>query len=568
MLLKKVFLVALAALTGSAAVTAGPMMDRTGIEELMRAERWSDVVPVLTRALETNPYYGGDWYALGLAHARLGDCETAAPLFTRAIELGTNGKTRGMQDARIEAAICTAALGDLDAAIDHIAIAQGRYKFNDFERLESDMRLTKLIAEPAYRQLSGKRDWSAVGRVEGWSSDLDYFVDLMERRHPNPFHTVAEEDWRAAARELRDQLPELADVEIIAGFMRLASMIADGHTTVYPPFDGPLAFQMTPIWPYAFGEDWRIIAAAPDFADLVGARIVAVEGVPMVDAAKRLAAHLPSDNEMTHKWLVNVALQFAEVAQGVFGATNACCLTLDVQLESGEVRTVQLPGGPIDRNPMAAWAPGHWAGVQPSELPLWLRNVDQSHWYETIDEHNMVYAQINQIRDSETRSLEDFGRELRQQFSEGGPRHLVLDLRHNNGGNGYLNWPFVRELVRTEALEQADGLFVIVGRRTFSAAMLLSSMIEFHTDALFVGEPTGSRPQFYGEDTEFQLPYSKLAGSISSRWFQNRFISDDERPWIAPDIVAELSFDDLREGRDPAIEAIRRYLESRASATH
>ena len=85
-------------------------------------------------------------------------------------------------------------------------------------------------------------------------------------------------------------------------------------------------------------------------------------------------------------------------------------------------------------------------------------------------------------------------------------------------------------------------------------------MIEFHTDAIFVGEPTGASPQFYGEDTHFRLPYSGLMGSISSRWFQNRFISDDERPWIAPDIAAELTFDDVRDGRDPAMEAIRAYL--------
>ena len=90
--------------------------------------------------------------------------------------------------------------------------------------------------------------------------------------------------------------------------------------------------------------------------------------------------------------------------------------------------------------------------------------------------------------------------------------------------------------------------------------MLLSSMVEFHTEAIFVGEPTGSSPQFYGEDTHFRLPYSGLTGSISSRWFQNRFISDDERPWIGPDIVAELTLDDVRNGRDPALEAIRQYL--------
>ena len=561
--LKNAFLAFLAAMSSWAVAPAGPIPDRAGVYELVNAEQWSDVVPLLTRSVEINPYYGEDWYLLGLAHARLGNCEAAEEPFARSIELGANGRSWGMRNAHVEAAACAAQLGDIDAAVDHLAVAQARYKFNGFERFDADPTFERLTADPAYRRLTGKRDGSAAGRVDGWSSDLDYYVDLMERRHPNPFHTVDKADWYAAVSTLRQQIPELTDLDVIVGFMRLASMIGDGHTTIYPPFDGPLAFHMTPVWPYAFGDDWRIIAAAPEFADLVGARIVAVEGVPMAEAAERIAAHLPSDNTMTHKWIVNVGLQFAEVAQGIFGSEDACCLTVELLLETGERRTVRLPGGDIDRNPMAAWVPAHWPSAQAELSPLWLKNVDAKHWYETFDDIGLVYAQINQVRDDESRSLEAFGRELRQVLREGDYRHLVIDLRHNNGGNGYLNWPFVRELVRTEALDRPDGLFVIAGRRTFSAAMLLSSMIEFHTDALFVGEPTGSSPQFYGEDTEFQLPYSKLAGSISSSWFQNRFISDDERPWIAPDIVAELTFEDLRSGRDPAMQAIREYLESR-----
>ncbi len=564
MRVKTPFLAVLAVMSSWSVALAAPTLDRAGLYELVRAEQWSDIVPLLTGSLEANPYFGEDWFLLGVAQARLGNCEAAVEPLTRAIELGANGRSWGMRNAHVEAAACAAQLGDIDAAVDHLVVAQARYKFSGFERFDADPTFERLTADPAYRQLTGTRDWSAVTRVEGWSSDLDYYVDLMERRHPKPFHTVDKNDWYAEVSTLRQQIPELTDLEIIVGFMRLASMIGDGHTTIYPPFDGPLAFHMTPVWPYAFGDDWRIIAAAPDFADLVGARIIAIEGVPMAEAAKRIAAHLPSDNAMTHKWIVNVGLQFAEVAQGIFGSEDSCCLTVELLLESGERRTLRLPGGEIDRNPMAAWVPAHWPSAQAEQSPAWLKNVDAKHWYETFDDINLIYAQINQIRDDESRSLKQFGRELRQALSDGGFRHLVIDLRHNNGGNGYLNWPFVRELVRTEALDHPDGLFVITGRRTFSAAMLLSSMIEFHTDALFVGEPTGSRPQFYGEDTEFQLPYSKLAGSISSLWFQNRFISDDERPWIAPDIVAELTFDDLHAGRDPAMAAIREHLEKGA----
>jgi hypothetical protein len=557
---RKLLLVAVTALAPLTVVTAGPMTDRNQLYEMVSDERWEDLRSVLTPALDANPYQGEGWYLLGIAHSRLGDCESAAPMFARAIELGVSGNGPGMRSAHVEAAACAASLGDLEAAVDHLAIAQARYKFSDFEGFTVERGTAQLAEHPAYQRLAGHRDWTDIGRVDGWSADLDYFIDLIERRHPHPFHAVDEDEWRAATEAVRQQLPELTDLQVVGKFMRLAGMIGDGHTSVYPPMQGPLAFHMTPIWPYAFGDDWRIIAAADGFEELVGTRIVAVEGVPIVEAARQLAEHLPADNSMTPKWVVNVALQFAEISQAIFGKNNSQGITFELEDESGMRRTVRLPGGQVDRNPMAAWVPAHWSSLQSAERPLWLQNVDAAHWYTTVDDLDLVYAQINQIRNGDTQSLQDFGRELRERMADGGYSHLVLDLRHNNGGNGYLNWPFVRELVRTDALDHPDRLFVITGRRTFSAAMLLSSMIEFHTDAIFVGEPTGSSPQFYGEDTHFRLPYSGLAGSISSRWFQNRFIADDERPWIGPDIVAELTLDDLRKGRDPALEAIRQYL--------
>src|SRR6185295_14240944 len=108
-----------------------------------------------------------------------------------------------------------------------------------------------------------------------------------------------------------------------------------------------------------------------------------------------------------------------------------------------------------------------------------------------------------------------FASVLGQRLRQSNVAALVLDLRHNNGGDGSLNWLLVREIVRAEKLDRDGALYVITGRRTFSAAMTLASMLETHTHAIFVGEPTGSRPNFYGEDTPLTLPYSGLSGSIS-----------------------------------------------------
>ena len=45
-----------------------------------------------------------------------------------------------------------------------------------------------------------------------------------------------------------------------------------------------------------------------------------------------------------------------------------------------------------------------------------------------------------------------------------------------------------------------EGKFVvIIGRRTFSAAQNLATRLDLKTNAVFVGEATGSKPNHYGE---------------------------------------------------------------------
>src|SRR5262249_34439574 len=153
-----------------------------------------------------------------------------------------------------------------------------------------------LKSDPDFRKLVGDID-PAVDRIAGWRGDLAYFTDLAQRRHPNLFHTMTEAQWRAAAADLNQRIPQLSDAEVVKGFMHLASMVGDGHTSVYPPTQGRFAIRLLPIWPYAFGDHWTIVSAAPDHADLVGAQIVRVDGRETAPNSPWLVSSLPADNE-------------------------------------------------------------------------------------------------------------------------------------------------------------------------------------------------------------------------------------------------------------------------------
>ena len=78
---------------------------------------------------------------------------------------------------------------------------------------------------------------------------------------------------------------------------------------------------------------------------------------------------------------------------------------------------------------------------------------------------------------------------------------------------------------------------MIIGRGTFSAAQNTATAIERETNAIFVGEPSGSRPNFIGETIPFTLPYSKAIVNVADLYWQTSWPMD-HRPWIAPELYA------------------------------
>src|SRR6185295_4705428 len=128
---------------------------------------------------------------------------------------------------------------------------------------------------------------------------------------------------------------------------------------------------------------------------------------------------------------------------------------------------------------------------------------------------------------------------------------LVIDLRENPGGNGSFNRVLIHALIRSKRLQEPGRLFVLIGRRTFSAANDLCIRLEQNTNAVFVGEPTGGSPNGYGDSRKLLLPSSGLTVRVSTLYWQP---SDprDKRDAVAPDIAAPPVF-----GRDAAMERVR-----------
>ena len=186
--------------------------------------------------------------------------------------------------------------------------------------------------------------------------------------------------------------------------------------------------------------------------------------------------------------------------------------------------------------------------------------MDKRYWFQHLPEKDSLYIQYNYVHNDPSQPFKEFNQEIRKQFSKANVENLILDIRHNAGGDGSTYPPILKTLVQFEALKPEGKVFVIVGRNTFSAAHNLLLDINRLTDAIVVGEPSGSRPNALGEAGWFRLPYSGTLGIISSQFHQSSK-AEDHRIWVAPHVPVSLSSQQYFSGHDPALGAIFGIIE-------
>jgi hypothetical protein len=87
---------------------------------------------------------------------------------------------------------------------------------------------------------------------------------------------------------------------------------------------------------------------------------------------------------------------------------------------------------------------------------------------------------------------------------------------------------------------------------------MFATQLQLQTNAIFIGEPTGQGPIFFGGPTLIELPNSHLEFTVSTH-LTIAGLPFDERDAIFPDIPIEYTHNDFLKGRDPVLEAALVY---------
>ena len=137
-------------------------------------------------------------------------------------------------------------------------------------------------------------------------------------------------------------------------------------------------------------------------------------------------------------------------------------------------------------------------------------------------------------------------------ISSARPGKLIIDMRDNGGGDNSVGYAEILKPIEARPDLNARGhLFVLIGPLTFSAAMNNAAQFQSETNAILVGQTIGERPNSYQELRQFRLPNSHLVVRASTLWYAFRKTGPNV---IAPDKEIIPTWDDLKNGRDPALD--------------
>lgn len=500
----------------------------------------------LTKEFPSDPEM---WFGLSRAYEWSGNLDEAINAAERVQKIGFVSRA----NLSYRLAQLNEKAGRSDEALKWIerALQQG---YEDRPRIQSDDVFVGLYADPAFIKLAAIIPSHKMNRTEGLRFDIDYLVEEARRMHASLERQAFSSRFDQEAKELWQAIPELSDAEVLVDMMRLLTILADGHSGIYGPDpDSPLEIgrKILPLKFYWFAEGVYIVDGIGPAAELAGSRVVKFGDLSAEETLKRLSSIRGVDNPMTWKWMgPQFYLGQLQMLQAVGATVSTDRIRLTLQDRDGRITEHDFDGG--DQGVQRKLRPSPAAM---GDVPMYLMNVDIEHWMQSFPQQRAVYFQFNQVRDSKDQSIADFAAQLGERLKEEDATALIVDVRHNNGGNNSLVRPLIRTIVGFEQASPDNRIYVITGRNTFSAAQNFVNRVEQWTEAIFVGEPSSSSPNFVGEETNVLLPYSRIRGSISTRFWQDSNPGDD-RVWITPTVPVEPTAADYFAGNDAAMEAV------------
>ena len=302
---------------------------------------------------------------------------------------------------------------------------------------------------------------------------------------------------KARLRVLDAKAPTLSPLEIAIEICRIAALADNGHTGCQSlPIARPVEISFYPL-----NGGVYVFAAAADQTDLLGGRLVAIDGRP-IKTVRRVVRTLFGGRP---DWRdLNTVYAYSRPA-----VMHALGLTREAGAATYRIRT---PGGRIvERRLQASLADVSMTGLMSPERTPWSwRDLGIRLRWRDAPEHGAIVVQLRGNLDQPGHPIGGFLAEVERQRAALGRKTVILDLRSNGGGDLTLTNEFLAAW--PGRIGPGGRFIVLLGPRTFSAGIADAAYLKQAggRQVTLIGASTGDGLTFYAEGANVRLPAVQL----------------------------------------------------------
>ncbi len=414
--------------------------------------------------------------------------------------------------------------------------------------------------------------------------DLDYFTESLMEIHPNPFAYYDKEKFTKAVDSVKNNLPEqLNRIDFAKRIIPLSTLLNDAHTETDIPTEEYNSYRESGfIFPYKVSIDQNQISVfISDQDEAEEKKILSINGISTTELLKEMRSYTSA--ELASFQNIVIEKRFAKFIWFILGEVKSYEVELKGNSETLLIKSTDYNSGSLNNSETVV-------------LP--------NYSFRISEELNAGILEFNSMD-----KKDEFDKLLKSSFKEmeeKNIRKLIVDLRENSGGNSelgtsllnylsdkpfkqvnkmlvkaskkqkkyirenYVPWyvypfafftkvgraTFAKEGKETEIvfdLEkpkysfEGESIF-ITSNFTFSSASIFTNTIKCYEIGTIVGEETGGLTIFYGDNIGFELPNTKLTGTISFKKFYLP-CGEEKLRGVVPDIhindVQSLSVEEI-----------------------
>jgi hypothetical protein len=318
--------------------------------------------------------------------------------------------------------------------------------------MDAGPKPTETAPKPTATASSSAGHYSREELIE----DARQLADILESAHPDPYiRGGGKVAFHHRLHQLLNAIPEegMTRDEFIRLLRPFIAAVGDGHTAIgdsyrvndYAPGGVPLRFDVVEQSLYVSG------VFREEDRDLIGARLVSVEGVPVSELCER-QERLQGTENIYHvlQLLAGSSLWYRPYMQDLLPEwEDTSCVSVELQLPSGEIRELDFD------------LPVRMGAMLTPESRITLPSTDDFGFgYEFLDaegktaylriDHMSYYREAYEIwntagsrktTESERARIKSATRTFRSlvvDMEEAGTETLIVDLRNNEGGHSLM----------------------------------------------------------------------------------------------------------------------------------